>query len=164
MSMQKSNRSNQNTLRRPRLGMQTFGFTLIEILLSLAVMATIAGMGASIYVSYEQNNALDIATSTIVENLRRASALSEAMEGDTSWGVAIGTSTVTLFQGSSFATRNQNFDEIFKLSRSITTSGIPEIVFLKATATPQTTGTITLTTTANATSTITINSKGMVAF
>jgi prepilin-type N-terminal cleavage/methylation domain-containing protein len=140
------------------------GFTLIELLLSLAVIAVVAGMGASLYVSYEQNNALDIAAATIVENLRRASVLAEAMEGDTSWGVAVGTRTVTLFRGSSFATRNQNFDEIFELSRSITPSGLSEVVFLKATATPTTSGSIILTSITNATSTITINTKGMVAF
>ena len=163
MHMQKS-KDNRTAVDGALFAIHTHGFTLIEVLLSLSVMALIAGMGASIYASYEQQNALDIATGTIVENLRRASALSEAMEGDASWGVSIGTSTVTLFQGSNFAGRNQNFDETFQISRSITPSGLSEVVFLKATGTPQTTGTITLTTTANATSSITINAKGMVAF
>ena len=140
------------------------GFTLIEVLLSLSVMAIIAGMGAPVYHSYERQNDLDIATGTIVQYLRRAAISAEAMAGDAPWGVSIVPGKATLFRGATFATRNQNFDEIFTLSNTITASGLSEIVFTKMTGMPETTGSITLTTSAYASRTININSQGMVAF
>jgi hypothetical protein len=86
------------------------------------------------------------------------------MSGDSAWGVSIAASRVTLFRGPSFAARNQNYDEIYTLSSAVSPSGLSEVVFVKATGTPQTTGTITLTANADATRTITINSQGMVAY
>jgi prepilin-type N-terminal cleavage/methylation domain-containing protein len=143
---------------------QSRGFTLPELLLTLAVIAIMVGTGAAVFLGYERRNALDNAAAVIVENLRRASVLAEAMADDASWGVAINGGNVTLFRGTSFATRNQNFDEMFELGSAIAHTGLAEVIFAKTTGLPETSGSMTLTTNTNAARTITINTQGMVAF
>ena len=142
----------------------THGFTLIEILLSFALIAVIAGVGVPIYQALQNRNDLDIAANSIVQSLRRAQVLSRAMDGDTAWGVHVEAESITLFRGVSYAARNSGFDEVFDMPSIITPSGVLEVVFSKFSGNPQTTGTVTLTSNANETRAITINAKGMVSF
>lgn len=140
------------------------GFTLIEVLLSVATIGIIAGISIPIYQSFQVRNDLDIATVEIAQSARRAQVLSQAVDGDTSWGIKIQSASLIVFKGTSYATRDITFDEVFEVPTSITPSGISEIVFTKFTGLPQTTGTITLTSNTNETRNITINAKGMVSY
>ena len=140
------------------------GFTLLEILLSIAAITIIAGISIPIYQSFQVRNDLDIATVEIVQSLRRAQILSQAVDGDTSWGLKILSGNLTLFKGVNYAARDTAFDELFDVPTSITPSGVSEIVFSKFFGNPQPTGTVTLTSSANETRTITINEKGMVSY
>ncbi|OGI26088.1 MAG: hypothetical protein A3J76_04010 [Candidatus Moranbacteria bacterium RBG_13_45_13] len=140
------------------------GFTLLEVLLSVAAIAIIAGISIPIYQSFQVRNDLDIAAVEIAQTLRRAQVLAQAVDGDTSWGAYIQLGNITLFKGTSYVARDTNFDEVFDAPTSITPSGVSEIVFTKFTGLPQTTGTITLTSNANETRNITINAKGMVSY
>ena len=142
------------------------GFTLIELLLSIALISALAYVSLPVYQSFQIKNDLNIATTTIVQSLRRAQMLSQNMEGDSSWGVSITSGSVTMFKGASYATRDANYDEINSMSPVITQSGLGEIVFTKLSGSPSTTGTITLNNsiTSLETRSITINSEGMVNF
>lgn len=140
------------------------GFTLIEVILSLAAIATIAGMAVPVYQAFQVRNDLDIAAATLVQGLRRAQILSQAVDGDTSWGAIIQSGGITIFKGSAYATRDATFDEISAVPASIIPSGVSEIVFSKFTGVPQATGVIVLTSNANETRTITINAKGTVNY
>ena len=140
------------------------GFTLLEVLLSLAAIAVISGIAVPVYQSFQMRNDLDIATVEIAQSLRRAQTLAQAVDGDISWGIKIQSGSITLFKGANYAARDTAFDELFDLPANITPSGISEIVFTKFTGLPQTTGTATLTSNNNETRTITINSKGMVNY
>ena len=137
---------------------------MVEVMLSLAIIAALAGISAPIYQSFQVRNDLDIAGVTIAQSLRRAQVLSEAVDGDTTWGVDIRSGSITLYKGASYATRDTTFDELFDMPTSITPSGLSGIVFAKFTGLPQTTGTVTLTSNANETRTITVNSKGSVSY
>lgn len=140
------------------------GFTLIEMLLSVAIIGIIAGISVPVYQSFQVRNNLDIATVSTAQSLRRAQVLAQAVDDDTTWGVKVQLGNFTVFKGTSYAVRDTAFDELFDVPNNITPSGINEVVFDKFTGLPQTTGTITLTSNANETRTITINSKGMVAY
>lgn len=137
------------------------GFTLLEILLSVAALSLIAGISIPIYQSFQVRNDLDIAAQTIAEGARRAGLQSQASDGNTSWGIRISSGSMVLFKGASYAARDATYDEVFNIPTSIAPSGIGEIVFARLTGLPSTTGNIVLTTNANETRTITINSKGM---
>ena len=140
------------------------GFTLIEVLLSVALLSLIIGIGAPVYQALQVRNDLDIATNTVTQLLRRAQVLSQAAEGDISWGVSIQSGAITLFRGTSFAARDASFDETFDLPGSIVPSGLGEVVFAKFLGVPQTTGTVTLTASINEVRTITINEKGAIIY
>ncbi len=140
------------------------GFTMIEVMLSLAIIAIIMGISTPIYQSFQVRNDLNITANTITQSLRRAQILSQAVDGDSTWGVDIRSGSITIYKGLSYAGRDNTFDEIFVVPTSITPSGINGIVFDKFTGFPQTTGTITLTSNNNETRLIIINSKGMVSY
>jgi prepilin-type N-terminal cleavage/methylation domain-containing protein len=140
------------------------GFSLVEILLSLALLALVAGIGAPLFVSFQNRNDLDVASVTLVHAMRRAQLLARAVSQDSDWGVSIGTSTITLFQGSSYAARVVASDEISSISPAITKSGILEYVFSKFTGYPQAIGTTTLMSVQNETRIITINAKGTISY
>ncbi|MEK7639721.1 MAG: type II secretion system protein [Patescibacteria group bacterium] len=139
------------------------GFTLIEVLLSVALIGLIASIGAVVYQQLQNRNALDVAAVTVATQYRRAQALSRAADADTTWGVRVNAGTLTLFQGTSFATRVSAFDEVSTLSSSITPSGLVEVIFAKLTGLPQATGTLTLTG-PNDTRTLTLNAQGTVSY
>ena len=140
------------------------GFTLIEMLLSVSVIAILAGISVPVYQSFQNRNDLDIAVTSVGESLRRAEVLAQSVDGDTSWGVHLETGSIVLFKGVSYATRDVNFDETFDVPTSINPTGISEVVFAKFTGLPNVSGTITLTSNINETRNISINSRGMVDF
>lgn len=139
------------------------GFTLLELLLSLALIAILAGFSASIFLRIQTKNDLDSSAATVVQNLRRAQLLAQAVDSDIAWGVKIQNGSIILFKGASYATRDTAFDEISTIPNSIGASGVSEIVYNKFTGLPQLSGTITLSTNTD-TSTVTINEKGTVSY
>lgn len=140
------------------------GFTLLEAMLSVIMIGILVGIFVPIDQLIQVRNDLDIATVTVAQSTRRAQTLSQAVDGDASWGVNIQSGSITIFKGTSYAARDTTFDEVFEVPTSITPSGLSEIVFAKFTGLPTTTGTTTFTSNANETRIITINAKGMVSY
>lgn len=140
------------------------GFTLIEVLLSVAIIGILVGLSLPIYQSFQNRNDLDIAAQNVTDTLRRAETYSRAVNGDSQWGVEIQSGAVTLFKGTSFASRNTTYDEAISMSTSISLTGLSEVLFTKVTGAPNTTGSVTLTSSNNDTRTVTINAKGMVDY
>ena len=140
------------------------GFTLIEVLLSVAILTLLTGLSLPVYETFMRRNDLDLTTQQVAAALRRAQTYARSVNRDSVWGVEVQTGTVTLFQGTNFATRNQNYDETFSIPSTVTASGLSGVQFAKLNETPNTTGTITLTSNANASRTITVNAKGMVEY
>jgi prepilin-type N-terminal cleavage/methylation domain-containing protein len=143
---------------------QQAGFTLLEMLLSVAIIGMLVGISMPFYESFVRRNDLAIATQTVSTMLRRAEVYSRAGNGDSPWSVEIQSTVVTLFQGTDFAGRTTSFDEAVTLPGSVTASGTGEIQFAKLTAIPNTTGSITLTSSLSEVRTITVNAKGMVDY
>lgn len=140
------------------------GFTLLELLTSVAILTIVAGLSLPVYESFVRRNDLDLSAQTLAGMLRRAETYARSGKTDTSWSVAIQSGVVTIFQGTSFASRNTAYDETYDIPDSITASGLSEIQFSELKAAPHTTGTITLTSSTNDTRTLTLNAKGMVDY
>lgn len=138
------------------------GFTLMEVILVLAMLVLLLSLGLPFYQRYQNRNDLDLATISVAQNLRRAQSLARAVDANSAWGVAVQSGKIILFQGSSYASRNTNYDEVMNIPLSLIPSNITEIVFAKFTGLPLSSGTMTLTSeTINEVKNITINSKGM---
>lgn len=143
---------------------QRVGFTMQEIVLSIATIAILAGIGIPVYQAFQTRNDHDLAATIVAQTMRRAQFLAEAVDGDTSWGVNVQSGSTTLFKGTNYAARDVNFDEIFDIPSTIVPSGLTEIVYGKFTGLPQTTGTIIFTSPHNETHNVTINAKGMATY
>ncbi|MEN9552239.1 MAG: hypothetical protein RI935_616 [Candidatus Parcubacteria bacterium] len=139
------------------------GFTLPEILLSVTLLSIIASMSLPVYNSFINRNELDQTVALYAQSLRRAQALSVAQIGDSVWGVKLNSSSILVFKGASYATRDQAFDEVISFSPNITFSGLSEVAFLKRVGVPTTTGTSTFILYQD-TRNVFINQKGMVAY
>ncbi len=142
---------------------ENHGFTLLELLLSVAVITVLASLSLPIYRTLMIKNELDITANIVASSLRRAQVLSQTVDDDTTWGIKAQSGSIILFKGGSFSGRDANFDEIFDVSSSIGVSGTTEIVFTKFTGFPQSTGTINLSSESDARS-VTVNEKGMVNY
>lgn len=140
------------------------GITLLEVLLVLATIVVIAAMSLPVYGGMQVKNSLAIQVNTVAQNLRRAQTLSQAVDGDTTWGVYLQSGSITMFQGASYASRDVSFDEVFVVPTNIVFSGVQEVVFTKFTGLPETTGTISLTSINDETKNLTINEKGLVSY
>ena len=136
------------------------GFTLIEMLLVMALMGIILALTTPIYSLFQTKNDLDLATELIKTTLYRAQILSRNMTEDDTWGVYIQNEDIILFKGISYSLSDPNFDEITKMSTRVVTSGTTEIIFNKLTGEPQNIANIELSID-NETKTITINEKGV---
>lgn len=143
---------------------ETAGFTLLEVILVIATITVLAAIAIPVYSNLQVRNDLDVATNTTLQTLRRAQTLSQAVDGDSSWGVKLQQSDIILFKGVSYALRDTNFDEADTLNSNVTPTGISEIVFSKLLGTPNTTGILTLTSSNNETQNITIGSKGFLDY
>ena|SRR3990167_9711247 len=139
------------------------GLILLEVLLSLAVIAILAGLSYPFATTMLKKNDLDTATNIIAQTLRRAQILSQAVDGDISWGVKVQSGSINLFKGTGYTLRDSNFDETFEVPSTISFSGVSEVVFNKFSGDPQITGTINLSGGSD-TSSVSINDKGTISY
>ena len=140
------------------------GFTLIEMLLSVTIIAVLAGLSLPVFHAFATRNDLDIADEQVAITLRRAQAYARGTNGDSPWSVNIQSGAVTLYKGIVFASRDTTYDESITIPGSIAVSGLSAVHFAKMTGLPNSTGSIILTSNNNDTRTVTVNGKGMVSY
>lgn len=140
------------------------GFSTIEVALSFALLAMIFAMTMPMYRTFMIRNDLDIAVTTLVQDYRRAQILSQVADGDSGWGVHVGTGSILIYKGVNYVTRDIPYDEETVIPSSISISGISSVTFGKQTGIPNTVGTTTFTSINNETRNVTINQKGMVDY
>lgn len=140
------------------------GFTLIELLLTVGILALIAGFSLPLQVSFQTRNELDTTTSLAVDMLRRAQQYARSGNEDSQWGFTAQSGTLTLFKGTTYATRDATEDETIAVPGSISTGNAVETSFSKLRGVPSQTGSLTLTSNNGDTRTITLNAAGMVNY
>ena len=79
------------------------GFTIIEVIIALSVVAILTGISLPIYKIMQQKNDLKMAEYVAVSAMRRAQILSQSVKEDSSWGVHIESSQIIVFKGSNYA-------------------------------------------------------------
>jgi len=152
-------KNNKNSMLRFKSG-----FTLVEIMLVIALMVLISSISVPVYQSFQVKNDLEASSNELVQSLRRAQILAQANEGDSTWGVSVQPGGLVVFKGLNYSGRDTDYDEVFEMATSITPSGITEVVFDKLSGLPKTSGDMILTTSNGDIKTISINSRGIIEY
>lgn len=132
------------------------GFTLIELILVIAIVLTISTLSGVFYSRFLTQNAVSNTVDQLAGSFRKAQVYSMTGKEDGSWGVKYVPGTITLFKVGA-----TSFDESFSVSSNITISGFTQITFARVTGLPDSTPTITVTGN-NDSRTLTVNSAGVV--
>ena len=140
------------------------GFTLIELMLVISLIALLSGLSISVYSSTQTKNDLNIAVSTFVNDARNAQIKARLSNQDDAWGVKIEQSQIILFKGNNFSSRDQSYDQISKISPNITYSGLSDFSFAKVTGLPVVPGSVTLSNVSGQNLTINISSNGVINY
>jgi prepilin-type N-terminal cleavage/methylation domain-containing protein len=139
------------------------GFTLMEVLVNLAIGLILVGLAVYATSHFIENRDLEAVSDTLVSYLRSAEARALQSEGNMSHGVSVAGNKITLFRGASYATKVTAYDTTLPYDSYIHFSGISEVVFAKQTGLPSATGTITVTNGIKSTI-ITIYSTGAISW
>ncbi len=120
------------------------GFTLFEVLIVVAIMTILFSLTIPLGLSFYRNQQLGVHSQGIVQVLRMAQLKSISAEDDSSFGVYLTNDNYILFKGSSYLTRDPQYDQNFNLPLIINVSGLREIIFSKLEGKPNVSGNIVL--------------------
>lgn len=160
--------------------MRRKGFTLVELLLVVGILAVVFAIALPFALQTKFTNELDTAAENLRTTLREAQSQSVAAEGDTPYGVYFNATanpaTYTLYRGTSYSDRDTSFNAggygTTELPKSATVSFLPvswtsqEIIFERLTGELFPTGTadriITLSIPDVGSKTITVTANGLI--
>jgi len=141
------------------------GFTLIEILVVVGIMSLFLTMSMFQLRSFQQGSHLQNTTQETAAALRLAQSRTLASQDNSQYGVYFDITTTphqyTLFQGSSYATRDIAKDEVTLINKEIEISAIDleggnEVVFLRLSGQASVEGSVTFRQTEDPTRTATV--------
>ena len=142
-------------------------FTLIEIVISVGILTTLAGFGLFVAVDQYKNYVLTSERNTVVSLLQKARGRALNNISEKRHGVAIQPtgkpSSYVLFRGLSYSARDPIYDEEVPVSQAISFSGITEFTFKQLSGDALTAGTVTISTTEKSLS-IAVNSEGRITW
>ncbi len=114
---------------REALGGDQTGFTLIEVLMAIAIMAIIFALVGPIAFNFYLTYQFDSEYKLLSSLLRYARNLSMVNHNEADHGLFVGVSDFVIFQGSNYATRDVSQDKPFPRSSSIAVAGPTELLF-----------------------------------
>ena len=150
---------------KPRL---KSGFTILELAIVIAIMATLSAIIISTFISFRKNQALEKDTEIVVQVLEQARNQTLSSKNSSVYGVHFTAPKITLFKGSSYVANDSN-NQDFVLSSTDTiltislAGGGSDIVFNRLTGETTQNGTIVVSSPGlSRTKTVTIYKTGVV--
>jgi len=140
------------------------GVTLIELLISVAIIILMAGVAVPIYGNLQISSKMEERSDILVQMLKLAQQKSKSRVNSQSHGIKIFSNSVNLFQGSAYTTRLAVSDWIVPFEEPLTLSTNlvdDEIVFSMGVGEPSQTGEIYLSHPNADTKIISINELGL---
>ncbi len=144
------------------------GFTLIEVLLALSVVAIIAAISVTSLSNFNKDKALTIEVEKVLSLVTKARSLTLAAKDDSGYGVHFEDRKAVLFKGASYSSsaatnQIQLLNDEVKISAIALTGGATDVVFQKLSGATAQNGTITLTSVRNSSQTkvITVTGTGI---
>lgn len=120
------------------------GFTLIEVLIVIAILGGLAGLGLFVSIDFYKSYAFHSERNIVVSIIQKVRSQSLANINESKHGVYFGTNNYVIFQGENYASRNATYDEIIQANSLVSHSGLTEIVFDQLTGLPSATASIVL--------------------
>lgn len=121
------------------------GFTYIEVIITIAIFIIAFALGSLSLNYFFNSNAMNTVEDRLISSLRVAKTNSERRIHNSSWGIYFYDNTneeendsFTFFNGSSYAGRDQSFDDVFQFPLNINYSSInlngggSEVVFTRS--------------------------------
>ncbi|MFH0779399.1 MAG: type II secretion system protein [Parcubacteria group bacterium] len=139
------------------------GFTLMEVMVVLTITIILVAASVPFYSFFQSFGVLNSSKQEVLENVRLTQSKARAGENNSSFGVYFLNNQYTIYQGDSYAGRNQSFDSLNELPTNFRFSGLSEVKFNLKTGLPSTTGDIAIINNSNnATEKISVNSVGLI--
>ena len=132
---------------------------MIEILVVIGILTVVFGFVLGTGFNFYSGQALISERDSMVSVLRTARSQALNNTDESNHGIYIGADQYILFEGGSYAARNQDFDSNFPRSKGLTISGLTEIVFNSPQGDSTASGTITISNSLG-TAKITLNNEG----
>lgn len=147
------------------------GFTLVEVLLVIAIMAVTAQFSMSVYRSSVGGSALSASAEELIQNITRAREFAVSGYLNSNWGVYFDNvnqpHSYTVFKGANYAARDTGYDENYQLEAGVSFDALDiggsEVVFVRPDGTTSQTGTITLQNLEGKTASAQINALGRIS-
>lgn len=148
---------------------RTKGFTLIEILVVIAILLIIATFAVSAFRAMLQASGKRIAVVEITDALREARNNALSSKNDAVYGVRVASTSVTRFIGSTFtsghASNTVYFFEAGAMATGTLVNDGVSIVFARLTGAPSATGTVLVVDSdRSGTTTVTIGATGLIQY
>lgn len=136
------------------------GFTLVEIAISIGVIAVITTVAVPEAMKYHYRTDLDTAVTQTVQAIGVAQSYAVNGKNASSWGIS--TAVGIVFQGEDFASRDTTQDVSFPVPPSVIVTGLLETYFSAPYGVPHPAGIIVLTSKSGMQRSIRINESGLV--
>ncbi len=137
------------------------GFTLIEIIVVMGIIAILAGFGYPMYSAVRASASMVATTESVEQAVRQAHGYAMAMKNGAPWGTYVGAGTVVVFSGATYASRDTSKDVTYVLDSGLVVSGTTEYDFAAVTGRPTSAGSTTLTI-VNSSKSFTVNALGII--
>lgn len=149
--------------------MKQYGFTIVEILIGLAILGIISAITFASFSGLNSANALHASVGLVASNIEQARSLTLASHQGEQYGVHLGTTSITMFTGAHYGASDADnvtidIDRHVEISNVTLSGGGSDILFQRLTGATHQSGTITLSLKDDSSSTkiITIDATGII--
>lgn len=137
-----------------------FGFTLLELVLVIAIITTLGALSSVFYTGFLSQNAVANTQNQLLGSIRKAQFYSMIGKGNSTWGIHYGSGTITLFKGTTYSSRDPSYDETFSYNTTTAITGGNDITFNRLSGSIASATAITISSNTS-TKQILINSEGV---
>jgi len=147
-------------MKFPKISADNKGFTFIEIIMVVAILMALAGLGLIFGIDFYKTYSLDTERNVVSSILQKARSRAQNNFNQSSHGVYFQSDNYyVIFQGVSYVSRDVAYDQLIPKNQALSISGISETIFEQLNGDSQIAGDVILNNNRR-TSIISINNEG----